>query len=216
MDRLTEKLYKMQIQEIEKLGERVEEKEADINLEDFASVFEKLTDSLNELIIPLSLFSVNESAYICEGEERKDFEKNLRKFKTHYKQTLMFCKAFIDCKKPITTKDSKKKTFIYKFDANIKVTVDNFNDIVSTEDSEKFDDVKCVKDKYFAYLVLTIAINTVFVQYNKKFPDYKLETLENIPEPKFLDSIEDFKKFFIKYGYGIIPLRTFNIEKRAN
>ena len=103
MDRLTEKLYKMQIQEIEKLGERVEEKEADINLEDFASVFEKLTDSLNELIIPLSLFSVNESAYICEGEERKDFEKNLRKFKTHYKKTLMFCKAFIDCKKPIVS-----------------------------------------------------------------------------------------------------------------
>lgn len=199
MDRLTEKLYKMQFQEIDKLGERVEEKEADVNLEDFASVFEKLTDNLNELIIPLSLFSVNESAYICEGEERKDFEENLRKFKIHYKQTLMFCKAFIDCSKPITTKDSKKKTFIYKLDANIKVTVDNFNDIVSTEDSEKFDDVKCVKDKYFTYLTLTRAINTAIIQYNKKFPDYKLETLENIPEPKFLDSIEDFKKFFIKW-----------------
>lgn len=199
MDRLTEKLYKMQIQEIGKLGERFEEKEADVNLENFASVFEKLTDSLNELIIPLSLFSVNELAYICEGEERKDFEKNLRKFKTYYKQTLMFCKAFIDCKKPITNKDSKKKTFIYKLDENIKMVVDNFNDIVSTEDSEKFEDVKCVKDKYFAYLILARAINTAFNQYNKKFPDYKLETLENIPEPKFLDSIEDFKKFFIKW-----------------
>ena len=68
MDSLIEKLYKMQFQEIDKLGERVEEKEANVTLEDFASAFEKLTDNLNELIIPLSLFSVNESAYICEGE----------------------------------------------------------------------------------------------------------------------------------------------------
>lgn len=56
-----------------------------MNLKDFESTFEKLSDSLNELMIPFGLFSVNESTYICKGEEREDFEKSFENFRISYK-----------------------------------------------------------------------------------------------------------------------------------
>ena len=53
-----------------------------------------------------------------------------------------------------------------------------------------------VKNAYFAYLQLARAINTSIAQYNKRFPDYTLETLENVPEPNFLNSVDSLQNFF--------------------
>lgn len=165
-----------------------------MNLKDFESTFEKLSDSLNELMIPFGLFSINESTYICEGEEREDFEKSFDNFRISYKQALMFCKTLITCSKPVTNA-TNKETFIYTLDANIKVTVENFENMVSTKDAKKFKDIERVKNAYFAYLQLARAINTSIAQYNKRFPDYILETLENVPEASFLNSVDSLQNF---------------------
>ena len=56
--------------------------------------------------------------------------------------------------------------------------------------------IERVKNAYFAYLQLARAINTSIAQYNKRFPDYTLETLENVPEPSFLNSVDSLQNFF--------------------
>lgn len=169
--------------------------EEEINLKDFENSFEELTDILNDLILP---FALNESTHIFHGddENRKSFEKSFQDFKIAYKQTVKYCKAFITCKKPISSRKSNQDSFIYGLDANIEVTVNNFKTMLSEEDLEKSKDAKEVEKNFFAYLLLVRAMNTAILQYNKRFPKYKLETLKNVPEPKYLESLEDFEIFF--------------------
>lgn len=165
------------------------------SLKELKNTFLKLTDALNDILVPFSLLSLQESEYICEGEERDWFEDSFSKYIEYYKQVLRLCKTFLTCRKPVK-ESTKNKSFIRTLDTSISIVIDNFENIVSEKDPEKFKEIKRAKQAYYAFLQLVRALNTCILQYNKMFPEFKLETLKNIPEPKVFKEVKDLSRFF--------------------
>lgn len=140
-------------------------------------LFRDTSASLQCMMIPYTLKTKKENIL-------KETINDYREYLENFGQLTRFLISFSAKlqQKPIDERDGK---FSCHIDESIKDVVDFYESTMINENESK--QVNRVKKSYFAFLMLSRALNNAIINYNKDFPNYKVTELKNIPEPKSLN-----------------------------